>query len=126
MSRKDRRAPAISEITGATAWPFERRCPECKRLFAGTCALEEWTFRDGNVLLCSWGCVRKREKRRADAALRAAEKRNRKKLTPAQKTALIRQKVYRGMSNEEISQETGMSMQLVNYYRKKIEEAFEE
>ena len=77
------------------------------------------------VLLCSWGCVRRREKRRTEAELRAAEKRNRKKLTPAQKEGLIRQKVYSGMTNEEISAETGMSVQLVNYYRKKIEEAFE-
>ena len=125
MNRKDKRAPMIDEITGATAWPFERKCPECGRMFAGTCALEEWTYRDKGALLCSWGCVRRREKRRTVAELRAAEKRNRKKLTPAQKEGLIRQKVYRGMTNEEISAETGMSVQLVNYYRKKIEEAFE-
>ena len=126
MNRKDKRVPMIDEITGATAWPFERKCPECGRMFAGTCALEKWTYRDKGVLLCSWGCVRRREKRRMEAELRAAEKRNRKKLTPAQKAALIRRYVFQGLSNEEISAETGFSAQLVNYYRRKIEEALEE
>ena len=67
------------------------------------------------------------EKKAGDEAeLKNAEKKARlKRLTPAQKEGLIRRKVYRGMTNEEISAETGMSVQLVNYYRKKIEEAFE-
>ena len=126
MKTKDERLPVIDENTGSTAWPFERKCPECGRTFAGTCALEEWTFRERGRLLCSWGCMRQAEKRKTDAELRAAARRNRKKLTPAQKEAVIRQKIFRGMSNEEISKETGMSVQLVSYYRKKIEEAFKE
>ena len=111
------------EITGATAWPFERKCPECGKIFGGT-MLEEWVYRDKGQFLCSWKCVRSREKKRAEAELKNAEKKAMlKKLTPAQKEGLIRRKVYRGMTNEEISAEIGMSVQLVNYYRKKIEEA---
>ena len=112
-----------SEISGATAFPFERRCPECGKVFSGV-MLETWTYRDKGQLLCSWGCVRQREKKRAEAELKRKAK-LRKKLTPAQKEALIRKYVFRGMSNEEISEETGISQQLVNYYRKKIEEGMD-
>ena len=114
-----------NELAGVTAWPFERKCPECGKIFGGT-TLENWAYRDGQQYLCSWSCVRKREQKKAEAELKAAaKKRKTKKLTPAQKEGLIRRLVYSGMSNEEISKETGMSVQLVNYYRRKIEEAFE-
>ncbi len=113
------------DIGGASGWPFERKCPECGKMFAGVCALDEWTYKDGSVVLCSWGCVRRREKRRLELEMKKAEKRNRMKLTPAQKEGLIRKEIIRGSTNEEISLKTGMSMQLVNYYRRKIEEGMD-
>ena len=113
----------LKEDPGASGWPYERKCPECGGKFCVPMT-EKWGYRDGDTLLCSWKCVRKREaKKREKAAAEAAKKR--KKLTPAQKEGLVRRLVYKGMTNEEISMETGMSMQLVNYYRRKIEEALE-
>ena len=116
---------AANVITFSSAWPFERKCPECGKVFAGSCEMERWPYRDGYTLLCSWGCVRRREKRKEEAELRVLEKRRRKRLTKAQKTALIRQKIFIGMSNEEISLDMGISEQIVNCYRKKIEEEYD-
>lgn len=108
------------DLPGASAWPFERRCPECGKKFC-VMITETWGYRDRAVLLCSWSCVRRREEKARKKAEEAARKRA-KKLKPSQKEGLVRRCVFRGMTNEEISRETGMSNQLVNYYRRKIEE----
>ena len=111
-----------NEIGGTSGWPFERVCPVCGEVFSGT-LLEAWTYKDRGELLCSWGCQRQREKRRAEEEQKeAAKKRRAKRLKPSQKEGLIKRYVYQGLSNEEISTKTGMSAQLVNYYRRKIEE----
>ena len=114
MSRED-----DYQIPGASAWPFEKRCPECGKVFSGTMQ-EIWIYRDRGEMLCSWGCQRKREKKRE--AEEAARKRKiaGRMLTPAQKECIIRRLVNRGMSNDEISEETGFSRQQVNYYRRKV------
>ena len=111
------------DLPGASAWPFERRCPECGKKFC-VMITETWGYRDRAVLLCSWSCVRRREEKTRKKAEEAARKRA-KKLKPSQKEGLVRRCVFRGMTNEEISRETGMSNQLVNYYRRKIEEEVE-
>lgn len=111
------------ELPAASAWPFERRCPECGKKFCVP-VTETWIFRERNVLLCSWGCVRAREEKRKQKAISAAAKRQ-KKLSPAQKEGLVRRLVCRGLTNDEISQQTGISAQLVNYYRRKVEEETE-
>lgn len=112
------------DLPGASTWPFERRCPECGKKFCVMIA-ETWGYRDKAVLLCSWSCVRRREEKAREKAEEAARKRA-KKLKPSQKEGVVRRCVFRGMTNEEISRETGMSNQLVNYYRRKIEEDTEE
>lgn len=111
------------DLPGASAWPFERRCPECGKKFC-VMITETWGYRDRAVLLCSWSCVRRREEKARKKAEEAAQKRV-KKLKPSQKEGLVRRCVFRGMTNEEISRETGISNQLVNYYRRKIEEEVE-
>lgn len=111
------------ELPAASAWPFERRCPECGKKFCVP-VTETWIFRERNVLLCSWGCVRAREEKRRQRAISEAAKR-RKKLTPAQKEGLVRRLVYRGLTDEEIGRETGISTQLAHYYRRKIEDESE-
>lgn len=111
-----------TDLPGLTAWPLERQCPECGRVFCLS-AVEVWGFRDREALVCSWGCLRKREARKeAEAAAQAARKRKRM-LKPAQKAALIRELAGKGLTNAEICRETCFSLQLVGYYRKKIEEA---
>lgn len=112
------------DLPGVSAWPFERKCPECGKKFCVPMT-ETWTYRQKAVLLCSWSCVRKREEK-ARQKEEAARAKRRKKLTPAQKKGLVRRCIFRGMSNEEISAETGFSTQLVNYYRKKIEAEYQE
>ena len=110
------------DISGASGWPFERKCPECGKVFSGT-LLEEWVYKDGNNILCSYTCLRRRKKALEAIKAKIAEKTRRaKKLTPAQKEGLVRRYANRGLTNEEISRETGLSGQLVNYYRRKIEE----
>ena len=66
-----------------------------------------------------------REEKAQKKAQAAAEKRT-KKLKPSQKEGLIRRYVFQGLTNDEISHKTGFSAQLVNYYRRRIEEALEE
>ena len=108
------------DLTGNTAWPLERRCPECGRVFCLS-AVEVWGFRDRETLMCSWGCLRRREERNRQRAEAAARKKaKKKKLKPTQKEGVIRRYLLKGLSNEEISAETGFSVQLVNYYRRKI------
>ena len=114
-----------NEIGGASGWPFERVCPVCGEVFSGT-MLEAWTFRDRGVPVCSWRCKRRKEIERVEAERKAREAKRKKKMKPSQKEALIRGLVVNGFTNEEISRRTGMSPQLVNYYRKKIEEAWED
>ena len=121
MSRKDDQEPAITEITGATAWPFERKCPECGKVFAGT-FYEDWVYRDRGELLCSWRCKRKREQDRTRQELQRRERQRQLNLKPNQKQEIIRGYVNQGMSNKAISAITGFSLQLVNHYRKKIRE----
>ena len=118
MSKQD-------DLPGVSAWPFERRCPECRKKF---CVLitETWIYRDRDTLLCSWGCVRRREEKARKKAEAAAAKQRGKKLKPGQKEGLIRRYVFQGLSNEEISKKTGFSAQLVNYYRRRIEEGLKE
>lgn len=108
------------DLPGASAWPFERRCPECGKVFSGRC-YDEWIYRDRGDVLCSWGCMRAREKKREEKKNMDSARKTRQ-LKPNQKEALIRVFVMRGLTNKEISAETGISMQLVNHYRKKMEE----
>lgn len=110
----------LKKDPGASAWPFERKCPECRKRFCIPIT-EVWTYRDGDTLLCSWSCVRAREARQQAKEEAEAAKRT-KNLTPEQKETLIRRMVCRGLTNDEISLETGFSRQMVNYYRRKIEE----
>lgn len=113
-------------LPGVSSWPFERKCPECGKKFCVPIT-ETWRYRDKATLLCSWSCKRKREeKARQKAEAAARKKAKRKKLKPSQKEGLIRRYVFQGLSNEEISAETGFSAQLVNCYRRKIEEALGE
>lgn len=81
---------------------------------------ETWSYWDRDTMLCSWGCVRKREKAKAEKEAQRIEKSRR--LTPKQKEALVRRMLFRGMTNEEIGKQIGLKPQLVNYYRKKVEE----
>lgn len=112
MSEKD-------ELPGNSAWPFERKCPECGKKFC-VALIESWSYKDRGLLMCSWGCVRRREeKRRLKAESAAAKKR--KTMSAAQKEELVRRLVFRGLTNEQISERTGISSQLVNYYRRKVE-----
>jgi len=105
-------------------WPYERVCPECGRTFCVR-FLDAWIFRDGDQLLCRWDCVMRRERRKEEARLADARKKKNMQLTPGQKEGVIRWYVQRGMSNQQISEETGFSAQLVNHYRRKIEKGAE-
>lgn len=116
----DNRTPRPEEENGPTAWPYERRCPECGKIFC-LARVELWAYWDGPQMLCSWGCKRKREKRQAEAAARAAEKRS--KMTPRMREAMVRRLTAQGKTDEEICERLGLSRQLINHYKKKIRES---
>ena len=111
----------IDEELNCRTWPFERKCPECGRLFCVQ-VQEYWRFHDGDTLLCSWGCVRKREAK-AEKNKESPKARKARKMTPKQKEGIVMACVRMGMTNREISERTGLSDQVVHYYRKKNEEA---
>ena len=117
------------ELPGTTAWPFERKCPECGKIFCVPSDTDAWAYqiRDGRntKLLCSYRCLRNREKRETEKKAAAARKAM-KISNPKARNALIRRMVLTGMTNDEICGKTGFSRQLVNYYRKKTEEEFAE
>ena len=110
------------EIGGVTGWPYERRCPECGKVFCVR-NLEQWVYRKRKEeLVCSFSCWRK-----AQAKMAVKEKNGRalppqKNLKPKQKEIMIRRYVNRGLSNADIEAETGFSPQLINYYRRKMED----
>ena len=60
------------EINGLTAWPFERKCKVCGKMFAGT-VMDEWIYRVNGIPVCSWGCQRKTEIEREEKAQAARE-----------------------------------------------------
>lgn len=106
-------------------WPFERKCPMCGKVFISL-DLDAWVYRDGSKLLCSWGCMRKAEQNReVSEDVKKVQKRF-AKMTPDRKEREIRQRIMQGMSNSDIQKETGFSKQLINYYRKRIEETWKE
>lgn len=109
----------IDEELNARTWPFERKCPECGRVF---CVLvqENWRYREGDILLCSWGCMRKREAR-AEQKKESPKARKARRMSPKQKESIVLACVWMGMTNREISERTGLSDQTVNYYRRKNE-----
>ena len=112
--KKKRKSPAPEY--GTTAWPYERKCPECGKIFCLARA-ELWSFWDGPEMLCSWGCMRKREKRKAEKTARAAEKRS--KMTPKMREAMVKRLTAQGVEAKEIGERLGIGTQLVNYYQRK-------
>ena len=112
-----------NDIGGASGWPFERVCPVCDKVFSGT-MLDEWIYRDKGVPVCSWRCKRRMEIERVENERKAREVKRIKALKPIQKEQMIRGLVANGFTDKEISMRTGFSVQLVNYYRKKIDEAW--
>ena len=110
----------MKNVNQRLEWPYERVCPECGRTFCVR-SLEAWTFRDGQELLCRWGCMMRRERRKEAERMTEEKKQRNMQLTPRQKEGVVRWYVRRGMTNQQISEETGFSAQLVNHYRRKIE-----
>ena len=122
MGRKKKetaKPETVQELPGSSSWPHERKCPECGKVFSFLLT-EQWTYWDGHTQLCSWGCMRKREKRREEEQARIAA--NRRNLTPRQREAMVRRLVLRGATDQEIQETLGMTRQHVNYYRRKIED----
>ena len=102
------------------SWPFERVCAECGKTFCVR-NVDEYAYKYRHKMLCCYSCKRKMEIR-IEGKSTEAERQARKNLKPAVKEALIRRLVMRGLSNDEISKQTGFSRQLVNHYRRKMED----
>ena len=104
-----------------TEWPFERKCPECGKVFSGR-SLDDWAFKDKGTYICSWKCFRAREMR-ANAETMELERKARElgRLKPAQKMELIRMYRRKRLNESQISQATGLSWQAIHYYWRKIE-----
>ena len=110
----------MKNVNQSLEWPYERVCPECGRTFCVR-STEAWIYRDGQELLCRWDCVMRRERRKEAERMAEEKRRQNMQLTPRQKEGVIRWYVRRGMTNQQISEETGFSAQLVNHYRRKME-----
>ena len=114
----------MKNVNQSLEWPYERVCPECGRTFCVR-SLDAWIYRDGAELLCRWGCMMRRERRKEEERMKSTKEEERRQrnmqLTPRQKEGVVRWYVRRGMTNQQIGEETGFSAQLVNHYRRKIE-----
>ena len=121
MAKNRKKAPETEpgELPGYTAWPHERKCPECGKIFCIQ-VIEDWVYQDGGVPLCSWGCKRALERREEERQERIRA--NRRNLTPKQREILVSRLMKRGATDEEIQEQLGMSRQHVLYYKKKIYE----
>lgn len=107
------------EELNCRTWPFERKCPECGKVFC-VMVQDDWRYHDGDTLLCSWKCVRIREAK-AEQKKESPKARKARRMTPKQKESVVLACVRMGMTNREISERTGLSDQTVNYYRRKSE-----
>lgn len=100
-----------------TDWLYERKCPQCGKRFCMP-NKEMWVYKDGDRVLCSWHCLREREKNAKAAAVPRKSKAGKIRLNPAQK-AWMMQMIEQGLSTIEIERKLGVSNQVVWYYRRK-------
>lgn len=104
-----------------TGWFFERKCPQCGGRFCMP-DREMWAYKDGYTILCSWRCLRAREKQKQ---LNAAEKKGKKagniRLKPEVKVEMIRM-IKKGVKPAEIDVKLGVPREVVWYYQRKLRE----
>lgn len=100
-------------------WATERKCPVCGKSFCVQ-NKELWVYKAGDIVMCSWHCLREREKRLADKARPKRNKSGLTRYTPEQLEKL-EELVKAGKSNIEIGCELGVRADSVWYHKKKIQ-----
>ena len=101
-----------------TFWLYDRKCPECGKIFCMPYK-DLWAYKDGDRILCSWHCLRAREKRREEKVAKIDSMAGSIRLSEEQVEriqALIRQ----GRSVREISVLFGVSREVIRYHKRKM------
>ena len=98
-----------------SAWLTERTCPECGKAFT-VVSREIWVYKAGQLLLCSWHCVRAREKRLAgNTVKRVLSSSGRVRLNHSQVEKMT--EMYEaGESLSEIGRTFGVRAETVRYH----------
>lgn len=91
----------------------ERQCPICKRSFIFR---SEWAYHNGKKYYCSWGCLRKDEKRRTT---KVSPKKQTRKLTPEIEEE-IRQLLRKGESCWNTAIDVGVTVYAVHKVKSKM------
>lgn len=101
-------------------WPYERKCPECGKVFMITC-LDDWGYyvksanTKGRRFFCSYRCIRAWKKRKEEKTAQGKEDNERKRK--------IMEMISIGADTETICQALDVSRQTVNYYMMKARKA---
>lgn len=114
----------LSTDLGPMAWPYERKCPICGKVFCMWHA-DLWAYKTGERYFCSYHCMSAAlKKTRESSAGRPKRKKaypSASTLKPKQKFELIKALIRTGLTNREIEMKTGIDRELVRYYRVKAE-----
>lgn len=112
----------MCEDPGFSAWPLERKCPICRKLFCIT-TIDRWAYKIGETCYCSYHCLTDARKKHPERTTEGPKKSRTygsiSKLNPKQKLEVVKSMIRAGKTNAEISRQTGIGYELVRYYRKK-------
>lgn len=108
-------APATHNEDRCSDWFCARVCPECGKVFGVPCK-DIWAYKIGEVIFCSWHCLRATELRgeivMPDPTTSAVGKTRLERGTIAKIKRLYRQ----GMSVAEIEERVGVCRQTIWYH----------
>lgn len=117
----------MSDLLGGyyTAWPYERKCPICGKMFVMH-STEEWGYTVGSKRFCTYSCLRKYERKQEENRRKVETKPKARRIStdgmsPEQRKIIVAMYMKMGSTNREIAELTGMDQELVNYYRRKVE-----
>ena len=87
----------------------EMECPVCKKTFVRR---ENWAYKRNNHLFCTWGCLRKYDKKSRESRVNA------RRLDRSERSEIV-ELLSKGVSPQRIADKVGVSVQAIIYYKQK-------
>lgn len=121
MGRRRKEIQEQPESGKLSQFFYERKCYVCGKIFC-TRFPAQWAFRGPrDRMYCSWSCLRKDEQRLELLKRNKTLKKMELRADPVYVRNVLYKCLVRGMSNDEISERTGLSPESVDYYRQRWE-----